>query len=277
MAVDKGKQFEYAIMIAALSRLPSSMMTDDPSLKLTYKDLMTKTNNGKIIEADVKLAAKNMIDRIEPSTNKSAFYKSFKQLGGGIGGGGEPKTDVLFIKQGKKYKCSLKWGDKYQLSSAGISKTSEVLKKVLDESNQIGGNKTRQEIAQFITEFENTLGTLPKKGEQAEMKRALERNTHLKAKLEQFLGTRKETQVADAYKAFKDAIVYESLTGKLIFGKSSDKTANYILNEEELKPINDKLVRLVSDQTYVRLRLKGRGKTEEGARLNELVVTIEPK
>jgi len=274
MAVDKGKQFEYAIMIDALSRLPSSLMKGE--LELTYKDLMTKTNNGKIIEAGVKLAAKKMIDDIEPLTNKSAFYKSFKQLGGGIGGGGEPKTDVLFIKQGKKYKCSLKWGDKYQLSSAGISKTSEVLKKVLDKSNQIK-NKTREEIAKFITEFENTLGTLPKKGEQAAMKRALETNNDLKAKLEQFLGTRKETQVADTYKAFKDAIVYESITGELIFGKNSDKTANYILNEKELKPIDDKLVRLVSDQTYVRLRLKGRGKTEEGVRLNELVVTIEPK
>ena len=39
----------------------------------------------------------------------------------------------------------------------------------------------------------------------------------------------------------------------------------------------DKLIREISDKTYVRLRLKGRGKTAEGVRLNELVVTIEPK
>jgi hypothetical protein len=67
------------------------------------------------------------------------------------------------------------------------------------------------------------------------------------------------------------------LTGELSFGKTNDKTANYILNEKELKPIDDKLVREISDLTYVRLRLKGRGKTSTGIRLNELVVTIEPK
>lgn len=272
--VDKGKQFEYAIMIEALSRIPQSMRKGDVSV--TYSNLMAKTNKGAIIAADVKKAAAAMINSIEPGSDKIQFYKSFKQLGGGIGGGGEPKTDILFVKAGKKYKCSLKWGDSWQLSSAGISKTSEVLRRVLDKVTGIS-KSTKEEIAGFITEFENSLGTLPKKSEQEVMKRALENNSELKGKLEELLGSRKHTQVVDAYKTFKDAVIYEALTGELLFGKTNDRAANYILSNSELKPINSSLTRMVSDQSYVRLRLKGRGKTAEGVRLNELVVTIEPK
>ena len=274
MAADKGKQFEYAIMIAALSRLPKEMMVN--SIKTAYADLMIKTAKGTSIEKDVKQAARKMIDEIEPQTGRNNFYKSFKQLGGGAGGGGEPKTDILFVLSGKKYKCSLKWGDKYQLSSGGISNTTEVFKKVLANSKKIQG-KTAKEIASFIVEFENTLGALPKRGEQNVMKAAIGKNTHLKEKLENLLGSRKSLEVADAYKSFKDEIVKESLTGQLMFGKSNDKSADYILNEKELKPINAALIKSVSDITYVRLRLKGRGQTDKGVRLNEIVVTIEPK
>lgn len=130
MAADKGKQFEYAIMLAAYSRLPKPL---PDQVKSSYDNIMRVTNNGKAISSDVKTAAKNMMDKIQPSGvgARNKFYASFRQLGGGAGGGGEPKTDILFYKLGKKYRCSLKWGDSYQLSSAGISKTAEVLKKVL--------------------------------------------------------------------------------------------------------------------------------------------------
>ena len=97
MAVDKGKQFEYAIMLSALSRLPAPLTG---SVKTIFDGISLKTNQSKNIEADVKEAAKNMIDILEPATNKKSFYESFKQLGGQ---GVEPKTDVLFIKNGKKY------------------------------------------------------------------------------------------------------------------------------------------------------------------------------
>lgn len=276
MAVDKGKQFEYAIMIAAYSRLAPPLTRE---IQNAFDDIMKKTNNSSVISDDVKKAANLMIDKIQPYGDRERFYKSFKQLGGGIGGGGEPKTDVLFIKGGVKYKCSMKWGDKYQLSSSGISKTSEVLTKVLKLVSTSSGlsKSTTEDIALFITELENSLGSLPKKGEQSIMKSALDANQHLKIKFEQILGSRKSPLVADAYKLFKDKVVEESLTGKLLFGKDNDKSANYILNEKELKPIDNTLVKSISDKTYVRLRLKGRGKTSYGVRLNELVVTIEPK
>jgi len=275
MALDKGKQFEYAIMRAAYSKLPSPL---EGIVKATYDAIMRNTNNGVLISADVDKAAHERLESIEPFTNKEQFYSSFRQLGGGAGGGGEPKTDVLFIKNGEKYKCSMKWGASYQLSSAGVQKTSTVLNLILAQcKSQSMSTIPIEEIALFLYELENSLGVLPKKGEQAAMKRSLEQNLHLKYKFEQILGSRKSPIVADSYKLFKDLVVRESLTGELLFGKTNDKAANYILNEKELKPIDDKLVREISDLTYVRLRLKGRGKTSTGIRLNELVVTIEPK
>jgi len=275
MAADKGKQFEYAIMLAAYNRLPKPLPNE---VKGTYDNIMRVTNNGKAIASDVKTAAKNMMDKIQPGGDaaRKKFYASFRQLGGGAGGGGEPKTDILFYKLGKKYRCSLKWGDSYQLSSAGISKTAEVLKKVLKKTKSLSGESS-EEIASVLTELENNLGKLPKKGEQAVIKRALAKNQELQERLESILGTRKSPKVSEGYRQFKEAVVKESITGELLFGTNNDATADHILNEKELKPISRELIKEVADLTYVRLRLKGRGKTSDGVRLNELVVTIEPK
>jgi hypothetical protein len=224
-------------------------------------------------------AARETMDRLEPGTNKLDFYKSFRQLGGGAGGGGEPKTDILYKIGGTKYRVSMKWGDKYQLSSAGISKTVKVLTDVLKGAAQEGGMNTNSlgEIALCLEQIDNQLGTLPKKGEQPFMKQKLAKANHLNLQLQEILGSRKNPKAAEAFSFFKDAVVKESLTGEYLFGKRADATAEYVLNEKELRKIDDKLIREVSDKTYVRLRLKGRGKTAEGVRLNELVVTIEPK
>ena len=173
----------------------------------------------------------------------------------------------------------MKWGDKYQLSSAGISKTVKVLTDVLKGAAKEGNMNTNNlgEIALILEQIDNQLGSLPKKGEQAFMKSKLAKANHLNLQLQEILGSRKNPKAAEAFSYFKDAVVKESLTGQYLFGKNADATAEYVLNEKELKKIDNRLIREISDKTYVRLRLKGRGKTKEGVRLNELVVTIEPK
>lgn len=276
MAADRGKQFEYAVMLSAYSRINEDLTGE---VKSTFDTIMKNTNNGSSIEDVVMKAARETIDRLEPNANKLDFYKSFRQLGGGTGGGGEPKTDILYKISGKKYRVSMKWGDKYQLSSAGISKTVKVLTDVLKGAAKEGGMNINNlgEIALILEQINNQLGSLPKKGEQAFMKSKLAKANHLNLQLQEILGSRKNPKAAEAFSFFKDAVVKESLTGQYLFGKNADATAEYVLNEKELRKIDDKLIREVSDKTYVRLRLKGRGKTKEGVRLNELVVTIEPK
>tara|TARA_R100000005_G_C4930795_1_gene159886 strand:+ start:16 stop:846 length:831 start_codon:yes stop_codon:yes gene_type:complete len=276
MAADKGKQFEYAVMLAAYGRISSNLTGE---VKSTFDTIMKNTNNGSTIDDEVMKAARQTMDRIQPVSNQQEFYKSFRQLGGGAGGGGEPKTDILYVLNGKKYRVSMKWGDKYQLSSAGISKTVKVLTDVLKGAAKEGGMKTNNlgEIALVLEQIDNQLGSLPKKGEQTFMKNKLAKANHLNLQLQEILGSRKNPKAAEAFSFFKDAVVKESLTGEYLFGKNADATAEYVLNEKELKIINNNLIREISDKTYVRLRLKGRGKTKEGVRLNELVVTIEPK
>ena len=276
MAADKGKQFEYAVMLAAYGRINEELTGE---VKRTFDTIMRNTNNGQSIDPAVMKAARDTMDRIQPRGDRLDFYKSFRQLGGGAGGGGEPKTDILYKVGSKKYRVSMKWGDKYQLSSAGISKTVQVLTDVLKGAAKEGNMKTNNlgEIALIFEQIDSTLGKLPKKGEQAYMKAQLAKADHLNLQLQEILGTRKNPKVAEAYSTFKDAVVKESLTGQYLFGKNADATAEYVLNEKELKKIDDRLIREISDKTYVRLRLKGRGKTAAGVRLNEVVVTIEPK
>ena len=276
MAADKGKQFEYAVMLAAYGRINEELTGE---VKRTFDTIMRNTNNGQSIDPAVMKAARDTMDRIQPRGDRLDFYKSFRQLGGGAGGGGEPKTDILYKVGSKNDRVSMKWGDKYQLSSAGISKTVQVLTDVLKGAAKEGNMKTNNlgEIALIFEQIDSTLGKLPKKGEQAYMKAQLAKADHLNLQLQEILGTRKNPKVAEAYSTFKDAVVKESLTGQYLFGKNADATAEYVLNEKELKKIDDRLIREISDKTYVRLRLKGRGKTAAGVRLNEVVVTIEPK
>ena len=86
-----------------------------------------------------------------------------------MSGGGEAKTDIMFSKGGKTYKCSMKWGDSYQLSSAGIDKSVTIIQKVLNKvAKNIGASRmsvtelgTLQLILeQIANKFENNTGTM---------------------------------------------------------------------------------------------------------------------
>ena len=269
MAIDRGKQFEYAIMLAAYTRIDNASLGEQNEIKKL---------SMQPIENAVQLAANNMMNAISPTLPTDAFYKSFKQLGGSSP---EPKTDVLFVRNGQKYKCSMKWGDSYQLSSAGIQGTVNVLNNVLYKvamSGDMGGAQIK-EVAMVLDELSQTLGEGPKKQPQPVMKALLDqakRSGGLNEKLQNILGSRKQPEGDRLFLAFKRELVRESLTGESLFGKGSDKTANYILNERELKPIDDRLINQIADKTFVDIRLKGRGKTKEGVRLNEAVIRIEP-
>jgi hypothetical protein len=268
MAIDKGKQFEYAMMKVAYSRII------DPSL-----DELNQLKKLEIqaIENEVQVAANRMLDSIKPS-NPEPFYKSFRQLGGSSP---EPKTDVSFVKNGMKYKCSMKWGDSYQLSSAGIQGTINVLNNVLLKvamANSMNPNSIIQ-IAQVLDELSETLGSGPKKQTQPVMKAILDqakRSGGLNDKLQNILGSRRNPESDKLFLTFKREVVRESLTGEMLFGAHSDKAANYVLTDRELKPINNELVNQIADKTYIDIRLKGRGKDASGVRLNEAVVRIEP-
>lgn len=267
MAIDRGKQFEYALMKAAYSKIQNQ--TADIQRKLS-------NYNSQPIESGVDAAAEYMLSEISPSNPTDQFYKSFEQLGGSRP---EPKTDVLFVKNGVKHKCSMKWGDAYQFSSAGIEGTVNVLNSILFKVASSGGmsGESVLEVARVMDELCQTLGEGPRSQEQSIMKSKLEiakRSGGLNEKLQSILGSRRNPNVTQAFATFKREMLKEALTGNIMFG-GNDNAANYILSNTELKPIDDTLINSLLNRVYVDIRLKGRG-SRGGVRLNEAVVRIEP-
>ena len=267
MAIDRGKQFEYALMLAAYS----SIQDIDPTRQSELNGFMRQP-----IEPQVQTAANRMLGIISPAAPTDVFYKSFKQLGGSRP---EPKTDVLFVKNGQKYKCSMKWGTAYQFSSAGIEGTLNVLNEILYKVAISGGmaGSDIKKVAEVMDELSQTFSDGPKRQPQAAMKAKLEeakRTGGLNEKLQRILGSRKNPEADAAFRTFKREVLKEALTGNILF-KGNDNAANYILSDTEFKPINDTLINSLMDKVYVDIRLKGRGKVG-GVRMNEAVVRIEP-
>tara|TARA_R100000353_G_scaffold85496_1_gene63748 strand:- start:1662 stop:2270 length:609 start_codon:yes stop_codon:yes gene_type:complete len=199
------------------------------------------------------------------------------------GGGEEPKTDIKFMIGTKKYKCSMKWGKSFQLTSAGIEKSVLVFQRVLQKSlrecsGQEGSRKAlgyiQSMLEQITDEFENATGTM----DQPTAKRKLADTKKTGGLQEQFttvLGTRKNPQVSELYSCFKRNLTRECMTGELLFN-NDDRAANYLFTEKGIKPIDNKAVEEVMNIAGVRLALKGRGKDPStGIRRNAIVIRYE--
>ena len=278
--IDRGKQFEFAVMKSAYSRIKNPSLT---------KQAMLTFFNGKPIEASIQNAADKMVDRIGgsrftindpnsilPIRGNDVFYDSFILMGGQRP---EPKTDIIFRKNGVKHRCSLKYGGRFQLSSAGIESSVKVLNDVLTKvsfSGGLGGLQVKK-VASVLSELSEVFEG-PKRQEKPVMDRLMreaKKEGGINESLQDILGSRKMPEGSKVFQKFKEELVREALTGRIAFGVNNDKTANFILTDNYLRRIDDTLVREVASKTYVDIRPKGRGLTKEGIKLNEAVVRIE--
>ena len=278
--IDRGKQFEFAVMKSAYSRIINPTLT---------KQSMLAFFNGQPIEASVQNAADKMMDRIGGSRGKTItipfnpippsndpFYDSFILMGGQRP---EPKTDIIFRKNGVKHRCSLKYGGRFQLSSAGIESTVKVMNDVLTKvsfSGGLGGLQVKK-VASVLSELSEVFEG-PKRQEKPIMDRLMreaKKEGGINEKLQDILGSRKLPDGSKVFQTFKEELVREALTGRIMFGANNDKTANFILTDSYLRRIDATLIREVASKTYVDIRPKGRGLTKEGIKLNEAVVRIE--
>ena len=269
--IDRGKQFEFAVMKSAYSRLKEPSLT-----KLS----MLNYFNGQPIESAIQNAADKMVDRIGGSRNtirgNDIFYDSFILMGGQRP---EPKTDIIFRKSGVKHRCSLKYGGRFQLSSAGIESSIKVMTGVLTKvsfSGGLGGLEVKR-VASVLSELSEIFQG-PKRQEKPIMDRLMreaKKEGGINERLQDILGSRKLPQGSKVYQTFKEELVREALTGRIAFGANNDKTANFILTDKYLRRIDATLVREVTSKTHVDIRPKGRGITKEGIKLNEAVVRIE--
>jgi len=278
---NKGLQFEKCIMYLAMSTGYLKDREYNTKVGEFLSDWQTSPN-------DIKLAASNAIKGIFNECNatrfdqKKALCKTFKKMSGG---GSEPKTDIMFINRGKKYKCSLKYGDAFQLSSAGIEKTNEFLTKVIKKVAKDMGKNSLQSLGEMVMILEQIDGVIGDtvKAEANVIQSKLSELQGVQFALQQILGSRTQPNVGEAYVDFKKTAIRECLTGELTFGARNDRTANYILEGPvfALHKIDNAYVNMVMSKSSVRIAAKGRGKLEgtggEVIRYQEATVRFDVK
>ena len=277
---NQGLLFEKCIMYLAMS-----------TGYLKERDYATKV--GEYLPAwqsaslEMKRASSDAMKGIFSKCNANTFEKkktlckTFKKMSGGI----EPKTDIMFQHSGKKYKCSLKWGDSFQLSSAGIEKSNEFLSKVIKKVAKDMGKDSLQSLGEMVMILEQIDGVIGSTGkaEASVIQSKLSELQGVQFALQQILGSRKQPNVGEAYVAFKKIAITECITGALTFGARNDNTANYILEGPVfgLHKIDDAYIENVMSKSFVRIAAKGRGKVEgsggEIIRYQEATIRIEVK
>ena len=237
------------------------------------------------IPSDIKAKANELVQQYAPRSTdlraKQSYYGSFEKMSGG---GEEPKTDIKFESGGTTYRCSMKWGKSFQLTSAGVDKSAAVLEKVLKKTIKEcgGGREDKQALAHIqailerMTEkFEDNTGTIMQTKAKALMS-DVRKTGGLNEQFQEVLGSRKSPHVAEVYECFKYNLTHECMTGALQFGKNSDKTATHLMTESGIVPISKDEVRKVMTVAGVRLAMKGRGRDKvTGLRRNCIVLRYE--
>ena len=268
---NKGLAFEHAVMYAATSRI----QIRDREQEKAFQEAAAKWPE---IDKEIQDTATKIVTELAPTTGAQKFYKSFKKMSGGT----EPKTDILFIMGGKKYKCSMKWGDSFQLSSAKVDTSVEFIEKVLKKCAKDLGKSTMSStklgelqliLEQISSKFENKTGTMMAP-EADRLMKDVTKAGGLNEQLQEVLGSRK-TSGGVAYETFKYELTKECMTGELTF-TDKDMVANYLLTEHGLRPIDDAAIREVMSKAGVRFSKKGRGTDKvTGVRKNAITIRYE--
>lgn len=270
---NRGLMYEDAIMYHALSNIQNPTLVEQTAIL---------HHRSKISDQQVDDTARRMIgnlwthDRNGPAGQQ--FYKSFKKLGSGKP---VPKTDVLFVKNGKKYKCSMKFGERWQFSSAGIQGNLTLMNRILQKislAGSLSGVATIQ-VAQLLQWMQDEIASEPTKQVKSVISprlAALKQSGSANDTLEKILGGKRNAQLDPLFTSFKREFIRENMTGAIAFGSSDDKCANYVMDMDNLYPINEQVINNLLDKVYVELRLKGRNTdVVSGERLNEIVLRVE--
>ena len=275
---NKGLQFEHAVMYHA-TVLIDNKNADQQS---AFEKASAAYSN---IPSNIRETANELVQKYAPRSTdlraQQSYYSSYEKMSGG---GEEPKTDIKFSSNGTTYKCSMKWGKSFQLTSAGVDKSTSVLDKVLKKTIKEcgGGREDKQAVAHIqailerMTEkFENNTGTIMQTKAKALMS-DVRKTGGLNEQFQEVLGSRKKPHVAEVYECFKYNLTHECMTGAIQFGSNSDKTATHLMSEYGIVSINETEVKKVMALAGVRLAMKGRGRDKiSGLRKNCIVLRYE--
>lgn len=267
---NRGLQFENSIMYYSLSRIKNKTESKQKLFKI-FEEKCEKVSS-KILNQ-----SKDIIGSLEPNNDnlKENFYNSFEKLSGGKC---EPKTDILFIRDEEKFKCTVKYGKSVLLCSPKLETSFYLLNKVLNETLKKESTKVLYDLKQT---FENMFHEYHSYFDAMDRKLAKEilekdkKEKKLNYILQEVLGTKKNPKVSSEYLSFKFNFTKEALTGFLSFN-DDDRSANYSITENNFLKIDDLYIEDIMNCSGVRLSTKGRGRdSETGLRKSSLVVRYE--
>lgn len=275
----KGNDFENCMMYQALvfAGNGTTVGPKDYSSLYASSDYEVKTESSKILDnIFIQLNVNNFQE-------KKALCSTFSHISTGRP---TPKTDIIFKHGPKKYKCSLKWGNSFQSSSAGIETTKKFIEEIVKKTIKNNSGKvditSMGEMVTILEQLDGFVGDVKidtKQSMQSKM-RAINQIGGLQHRLQHILGSTKNPDVSEIFYNFKKLIIKESLTGELLFGSRNDSSANYILtggkNKFALDEINDSYVERVMGKSSARISVKGR-KSVGPVRMQEVVIRIDMK
>lgn len=261
--MNRGVQFEWAIIMALININPNINLIDIDSKKLS----------------SFKIDFQIMKDATSVATKITAFPNSVQMIYGHMS-----KTDIIV---NGNMRISIKYTEQIQLSSAKIDVSATIIDKVVNSfSNQ---QKVEiKDIAYSLLNYLEDLKALQLEGPTAQIKEQLrvfkEERTRIKsmsgnkyqselskidAKIralstqEQKLARADNVALLERKKYLENlrtnfikAMVREFLTGELQYKSSKHKIANYLLTPKNIYPIDDNLVSILAQNTKMRTSTK---------------------
>lgn len=262
MAQGRGVQLEWAIVYESLTR------AGVPFTEIQKR--MVKHSNLKVYTGIIGTQAKQCVDLVERSDpSLLAYVYHSDELN--IAGDPEPKTDVVFKKNGRNsIRCSVKMKGPIQLSSAEGPSTAKAMAETAAQCPGQRG-KNLSSLIQKISSTPTKLLTernLPKARERKP--NIVKDLVDIRGKIKEdknytkWISENKSTLIKELFDylesdpAFLYCLIEETLTGKNYFGSGADATANYMLSPSKFGEIDDNYIKQMVKKTKIDIRAKSR-------------------
>jgi len=275
---NKGLDFEKCLMYEAAFRVGGNELASNFDGK---NFLIQRNSSVDEVKSETPRIMDSIVSQINPS-DLNSFYRSFRQIGGA-----QSKTDIIFENNRFQYKCSLKWGTTYKLSSSGIEGSTNwfltTVETLMRNEFSLNSNQAAKELIEVIEDLYDEIGELGVQASDIIQSRLLNVKSDfgIEAKLQQIFGSGRTPEVSEAYSGFKRSVIKEAITGELTFRNDQERVANYILSGDvnyfSFREVTDEYIREMSNKTSIRVGAKGRSGRDRGLRRQEIVINLDVK
>jgi len=262
MAQGRGVQLEWAIVYESLIRAG-----------VPYSEIEKRSKkhpNLKLYTGTVGAQAKKCVDLVENS-DSSLLANAYHSDELNIAGDPEPKTDVVFKKNGRNLvRCSVKMKGPIQLSSAEGPSTAKAMAATAAQCPGQRG-KNLESLIKKISSTPTKLLT------EKNLPKARERKPNIVKDLVDSKGKIKDDKNYTNWVAqnkpelikelfdylesdphFLYCLIEETLTGKNYFGPNNDATSNYMLSPTTFGKIDKAYINKMVKKTKIDIRAKSR-------------------